>query len=264
MSTTQTKDAPKARTNKLVAFYQSPIGKKFTTGVTGLALTLFVIIHMIGNLGYFSSDPGAYNKYADFLLGLGPLLWLVELILLAFFVFHAVLGISIWLGKKRARPTNYAKYRSSGNPSLQSVSSRSMILTGTVLLVFTVIHLISFKWGPGIEEGYIADVDGIALETLRSEALGEQEVAVVAGQPVMRDLRRLVNEKFQSPWYAFGYTAVMILLALHLRHGVWSALQSIGAMNPRLTPVAYTLGGLLGVLIAVGFFVLPLYIYFTA
>ncbi len=72
-----------------------------------------------------------------------------------------------------------------------------------------------------------------------------------------------MTEKFTSPLYAFGYVAIVLLLALHLRHGIWSALQSLGAMNPRLTPLVYTLGALLGLLIAIGFLVLPLWIYFT-
>ena len=76
----------------------------------------------------------------------------------------------------------------------------------TSLLVFLVVHLWTFKFGTYYE-------------------------TTLDGEPV-RDLARLVTEKFQSPWYAFGYTAIMLLLALHLRHGVWSSLQSLGAMTP--------------------------------
>ena len=63
--------------------------------------------------------------------------------------------------------------------------------------------------------------------------------------------------------YAFGYVFIMLLLAHHLRHGVWSAFQSLGAVSPRLSPIMYTAGGLLGLLIAIGFLVLPLWIYFS-
>jgi succinate dehydrogenase / fumarate reductase cytochrome b subunit len=115
-----------------------------------------------------------------------------------------------------------------------------MIISGLVLLAFTIIHVASFKYGPGIGEGYIVNVDGTQ----------------------MRDVKRLLEERFANPYYAFAYTGVMLLLALHLRHGVWSALQSLGAMNPRLTPIVYGAGLVLGLLIAAGFFVLPLYIYF--
>lgn len=219
----------------------SPIGKKVLTGVTGLLWVLFVLLHMAGNLGYFAAGE-AYNRYSDMLVGTGPLLIVVEVLLLVAIVIHAVIGIHIYVGKRRARRRSYAEYRSVGRPSLQSPSSRTMILTGIVLLVFLVIHLNTFKFGPGIDEGYVVTVGG------------EQ----------IRDLKRLVTEKFQSPFYAFGYTGVMILLGFHLRHGVWSAFQSLGAMNKRLTPLVYGIGTLLAIGIALGFIVLPLYIYFAA
>ena len=227
----------KTRTPRLLAFYASPVGKKVWTAITGLSLTLFVLVHMIGNLSYFAINPDAYNLYANFLLSLGPVLYLVEAVLLIFFIFHVTLGVSIWLRTRQARKVGYERYASKGSPSLHGVSSRSMIITGIVLLVFVIVHLASFKFGTYYE-------------------------TTIAGEPV-RDLRRLLEEKFATPTYAFGYTAVMLLLALHLRHGIWSALQSLGAMKPRLTPVIYTVGTIIGLLIAIGFLVLPLYIYFT-
>ncbi len=230
------------RANKLLAALGSSIGKKVVTGITGLGLTLFVLVHMSGNLSYFSSDPNAYNSYAHFLTSLGALFYAVEIGLLAFFAFHVVTGVNIFVRKLRARDVDYRVYRSAGGPSRQTLSSRTMIVTGLILLVFLVFHLLSFKYGPGIEQGYVVTVEG------------EQ----------IRDLKRLLEDKFQHPLYAFGYPAVMLLLGFHLRHGVWSAFQSLGATNPRLTPVIYTLGGLLGALIALGFLVLPLWIYFSA
>lgn len=255
MATLESKGKP-----KLGAILLSPVGKKVLTGITGIALVLFVILHMIGNLGYFEGG-GAYNLYSDFLLSTGPLLIVIEVILLIAFLLHAYLGLTVYLGKRRARRQGYSKYESAGRPSLQTVSSRSMIFTGIVLFLFTIIHLISFKYGPGIEEGYIADATtGTTL--VQGESLGADAVEQVGEVTYIRDLRRLVTERFQSPWYTFGYLAVMILLGLHLRHGIWSAFQSLGTMNPRLTPLVYTIGVILAILIAVGFFVLPLYIFF--
>lgn len=216
--------------------WQSQVGKKVLTGITGIGLTLFVLIHMFGNLSYFTGND-AYNAYAHFLLGLGPLLYIAELGLLAFLVFHIVMGISIVRGKRKARKTAYKTFKSAGGPSKQSLSSRSMIITGVIILVFLVIHLNSFKFGTYYET------------TLEGESV--------------RDLARLLTEKFQSPIYTFGYVGVMLLLGFHLRHGVWSAFQSLGATNPRLTPVIYTVGALVGVVIAIGFLILPLWIFFT-
>ena len=213
-----------------------PIGKKIVTGLTGLGLTIFVLVHMTGNLSYFSG-PDAYNGYAYFLHSLGPLFYAIELGLLAFFVFHIVMGINIAINRRKARPKGYSAYRTKGGQSRQSLSSRSMIITGLILMVFLVVHLNSFKYGTE----YMTTVDGVE----------------------MRDLARLMTEKFQDPLYAFGYPAIMLLLAFHLRHGVWSALQSLGAVSPRTTPVVYAIGGLLALLIAFGFLVLPLWIFFT-
>ena len=229
------------RGKSLMAAFRSPVGKKVLTGLTGLGLTLFVLIHMLGNLSYLSSDENAYNNYTDTLASLGPLLYLIELGLAAFFVIHIVIGINIYLRKRKARAVGYSTYKSVGRrPSMQTSSSKTMILTGIILLVFLVIHLKSFKFGPGIEAGYVVEVEGRQI----------------------RDLKRLMTEKFQNPLYAFGYPLVVILLGFHLRHGVWSAFQSLGAMKPRLTSIIYTIGVILAVLIAIGFLFVPLYIYF--
>ncbi len=219
----------------------SPVGRKVLTGITGLVWVLFIIIHLIGNLGYFT--PGdAYNLYSDFLLSTGPVIYTLEALLVITLLLHAYLGIVIYIGKRRARERGYETYKTAGRPSLQSPSSRTMIFTGIVLLVFLVIHLMSFKFGPSIAEGY---------------------VSIVGGEEI-RDLKRLMTEKFQNPLYAFGYPAVMILLGFHLRHGIWSAFQSLGAMNARLTPIVYGIGTVLAILLAAGFLMIPLWIYFTA
>ncbi len=215
--------------------YQSPVGKKIATGVTGLGLTLFVLSHMTGNLKYLIG-PEAFNEYAHFLISLGPLLWIIEIGLLLFVVFHIMLGINIWRGKRKARSTSYAVAASAGAPSKNTVSSRSMIYTGIIVGVFLVIHIITFKYGTYYE----TTVNGV----------------------VMRDLARLMHEKFLNPMYAFGYPAVVLLLALHLRHGIWSAFQSLGATRPSLTPIIYMAGGLIGLVIGIGFLIVPLAIYF--
>lgn len=225
-----------------LAALSSPVGRKVLTGVTGIVWVLFALFHMLGNLGYFSPNPDAYNLYTNFLIGLGPLLYLAEGLLLLTILVHVYLGISIYLGKRRARKQGYVLFRSAGEPSRMSFSSMTMIFTGIVLLVFLVVHLISFKYGPGVSEGYVS----------------------MMGDEPIRDLKRLVTERFQSPFYTFGYLAFMVLLAFHLRHGVWSAFQSIGTMNARLTPFVYGLGTVLAILIALGFMLVPFWIYFMS
>lgn len=235
----------------LVTAFQNSVGRKILTGVTGIALTLFLVAHLSANLTLFSIDlqnmdpDNAFNRYALFLKDLGWLLYIVEFGLLAIFLIHAYLGVAIYLRKRKARPEAYEKYKTRGGPSKQGYSARTMIITGTVLFLFVGMHLKTFKFGPGWNE--------------------EPEYTTVImqdGKEVpMRDLSKLTVEVFQNEVYVVVYMAIMLLLAFHLRHGVWSALQSLGANNKKMTPVLYTAAGIIGVLIALGFFVLPIWIY---
>ncbi len=220
---------------KLVDFFYSTVGTKILTGITGLGLTLFISFHMLGNLVLLAS-PDAYNQLAHLIHSSGVLLLIVELILLGIVIIHAWLGIVIRLKSEKARPIKYQMLKSAGEPSKQSLSSRSMIITGLVLLVFLVFHLASFKFGTY----YMTSVDGVA----------------------MRDLARLVIETFRNPFYTFSYLAVMILLGLHLRHGFWSAWQSLGLLRAPWSSVVYTIAFFFALLIAIGFLVLPLAIFF--
>jgi succinate dehydrogenase / fumarate reductase cytochrome b subunit len=220
---------------KLINFYTSPIGKKIITGITGLSLTLFVLVHLVGNLTLFAGSK-AYNQLAHFIESWGILLYLIEFSLLAIAILHVVVGITIRLNILKARPVGYSQLKSAGTPSKQSLSSRTMSITGMILLGFLVLHLGTFKFGAY----YSTAIDGVE----------------------MRDLSSLAIEKFHNPVYAFGYSAVMILLGLHLRHGIWSAWQSIGMLNSKISPVVYAIALILAILIAIGFIALPLVIYF--
>lgn len=122
----------KSTRNEQDSFYRSPIGKKLLTGITGLGLVTFVLVHLSGNLTLFFSAP-AYNRLAHAIEQLGPLLYLIELILMAMVIVHASIGISIYLGKRQARKADYSVYESAGEPSRQTLASRSMIFSGILL-----------------------------------------------------------------------------------------------------------------------------------
>ena len=209
---------------------QSPIGKKLLTGITGLGLVTFVVVHLLGNLTLFFS-ASAYNQIAYVVEKLGPITYLIELTLLAIALIHIYIGSKIYIGKRQARPIDYAEYDSAGEPSRQSLSSRTMIFSGLLLGLFLVGHLATFKFGAYYE------IPGTAR----------------------RDLSRLVFETFHKPTYTAGYVVVMSLLGLHLRHGLWSALQSLGVATK---PGTYVASAVLGGAIALGFVGLPLSIYF--
>ncbi len=223
------------------------VGKKVFTGITGILLSLFVLVHLLGNLAYFDSDPNAINRYAHFLHSLGALFYLTEIILLVAIVLHIILGIVIYLRRKKLRPVDYAVSATRGGESKKNFSSKTMIWTGIILGIFIILHLQTFKWGPGVEEGYVATEAG--------------EEIIVDGEP-LKDVHQRITDVFKKEGYVIGYVFVMILLGFHLRHGVWSAFQSLGANNPRISPIIYTIGGIFAVLIAFGFLFLPIYIYF--
>jgi len=219
----------------------SSIGKKILTGLTGIALMSFIIVHLLGNLTLLAG-PDLFNAYAHALESKGALILVAELGLLTLFLAHAASATWVFLDNRGARTVENTIVQSKGGPSRQSISSRSMIFTGAVLLVFTIIHVVAFRFGPTVADGY---------------------VTTLHGQPV-RDLNRLVVETFKRlPVVAF-YTGVMILLGLHLRHGFWSAFQSLGALGPRLRPIAYTAGIVFGAVIAVGFLLLPIWLHLFA
>ena len=214
----------------------SSVGKKFVSGFTGLCLVLFLIAHLIGNLLLFVG-PDAFNSYAYFLehLGHGAAIYVAEAGLILFFVLHMITGTSVFLKKRRARSQPYFKEGNAGGASRKTLASRSMIVTGLVLLVFVVLHVKMFKFGPA-------------------------EMVMVDGKE-MKDLYTLVVYTFKVPLISLAYTAVMILLGLHLRHGIWSAFQSLGAANPKYMPVLQAGGLVLAVLLAVGFLMLPMCIW---
>jgi succinate dehydrogenase / fumarate reductase cytochrome b subunit len=183
--------------------------------------------------------PDAFNAYAHKLMSLGPALYVAEIILVAIFLTHIVTAIAVTLSNWKARPGRYEEFAYQGDPSRMTFSSRTMIWTGLVLFVFLIVHLITFKYGPGIAEGYVTELEG------------EQ----------VRDLYRLVVEWFENGLYVAYYVISMGLLGFHLRHGFWSAFQSLGGFHPRLTPIAYALGVAAGLILGIGFLGLPVWFY---
>lgn len=214
---------------------RSQVGRKVLTAATGLFLVIFIIFHLGGNLAIFG-EPEAMNRYSLLLHDFGPLLWIARIGLVITFAMHAWIGISIWWRKRQARPQNYEVYSSKGGPSRQSLSSRSMAFTGVVLLVFLLIHINTF-------------------------AMGDTGTVMIDGRET-HDIKSLVLETFQNPFYAFGYAFVMLLLGAHLGHGIWSAFTSLTIQRKDVSAVLYILGVVFAIVLAIGFLFIPLYVYF--
>jgi len=224
----------------LLKYFGSTVARKFLVGLSGLLLVAFVCVHLGGNLTMLFG-PGPFNTYTHHLESLGPLLWLAEVGLALIFIVHAVLAIRVQLEKRRARPDGYAVSASRGEPSRQTIASRSMIITGLVLAVYLPVHIWMFKFNAG-------HVSPTVVENGRE----------------VRDLYSIVLAAFKHPAIAWGYALVMTLFGFHLRHGFWSAFQSLGAMNPKWLPVSYGVGLLVALLLAGGFIVLPLWMCYVA
>ncbi len=219
------------RASKWSRFFSSSVGRKYVTGATGVALVLFVIVHLLGNLTLLAGQE-AFNSYAAFYKDLGLLLYVIEIGLFGFILLHALVGVLIYFRARSARPETYTTYRTVGGASRQTLSSRSMIVTGVVLFVFLVVHITMFRFGDA--EGHAMGLYGIVVDT------------------------------FSNPWWVIGYEAVMLLLFFHLRHGIWSALQSLTALRPKASPMIYAGAGVVAVLLGIGFLFLPLWIFFQS
>lgn len=219
----------------------SQVGRKALVAVSGLLLVGFIITHLLGNLSLYLPEGTAFNAYALKLKDFGPLFYVGEVVLLSLFAAHALLAIGVTMKNKQARPVRYqGGYRSKGGPSHWNLSSTKMIVTGGLLLFFLVAHVLQFRFGPGVAEGYVTEIDG----------------------RMTRDLYRLVVETFSQPLYTIFYVFAMFLMGLHVRHGFWSAFQSLGAAHPKYTKMIHGLGVCLALILAAGFLFIPVWIYF--
>src|SRR5712692_8023234 len=124
----------------------SSVGTKILIGATGLALFLYLVLHVAGNLLIFLG-PRVFNQYAHTLTS-NPLVPLIEIGLLLIFLTHVYKTLRMYLANRQARPVRYIKKAYAGPPSRKSLASSTMILSGLWLLVFVIVHVMAFKYGP--------------------------------------------------------------------------------------------------------------------
>jgi succinate dehydrogenase / fumarate reductase cytochrome b subunit len=216
---------------KVLQLLSTSTGSKILVALTGLAMVGFLAGHLAGNL-LVLFGPDTYNEYSHALIS-NPLLVPVEIGLIAILVMHMGTAISVFLGGKRARPEGYAKKKWAGGPSRKTLSSTTMIATGLIILGFLLLHLKTFKYGPWYtdpETGY-------------------------------RDLYTLMVEVFHNPFYVAFYVVCMVLVGMHLRHGISSAFQSLGLMPRTWTARILRAGATLAIVVGAGFALLPVCVY---
>jgi succinate dehydrogenase / fumarate reductase cytochrome b subunit len=217
-----------------MGYFTSAIGRKQIMAITGLAWSGFVLTHMLGNMLILVSAD-AYNKYSHALIS-NPLLPVAEIGLVVLLLGHIFEATFLTLKNKTAREKAYAM-PTQGDKAAR-FQSKWMAYHGTLILIFIILHLITFKYG----QHYMTTVGGVE----------------------MRDLHRLVLEVFRQPGYVAWYCFCLVAVGLHLSHGFYSSFSSLGWYHTKYSPWISRFGYLYAAGVAGGFLSQPIYVYFLA
>ena len=201
----------------------SSIGKKLMMAITGLSFCAFLAGHLAGNLTIYGGKD-AFNSYAQHLHSLGPLITLAELVLLAFAIVHVLTGLTLFYQNLRARPDRYTVNKWGGG---RTIGSATMPYTGLFLLAFIIFHLVNFHF-----------VD-------KSDTT----------------IYQIVSTAFENPIYVITYILAMLVVALHVSHGLWSAFQTLGANHLKYMSFFMAFSIIFSLIIGLGFGLLPIYLW---
>lgn len=216
--------------NWLVRGLRSSVGTKYLMAISGVALLLFVIAHMAGNLLVFAGQD-ALNEYAAGIKGLGPLLWVMRAGLLGIALLHVACAARLTLQNRAARPVAYEQLQ----PLRSTYASRTMVMSGVIILAFVAFHLLHFTLGATHPEHF-------ALQ----DAQGRH------------DVYSMVLLGFRQVPVAIAYVVAMVLLGLHLSHGIASLFQTVGWTAPKYRAFTTWTGRGIAALIVLGNCAMPL------
>ena len=198
----------------------SSIVRKFIMALSGLFLIVFLITHLVINSLTLASSKDLFNEAAHF-MATNPIIYAMQYVLALGFIIHIGMGIKLTIQNKRARSQEYVYNKMSKNTDL---SSRSMIVSGGLVIVFLALHLRDYFYQMkfvGLPEG-TTDYD-------------------------------LVVNLFTNPYYTAVYVIAFIVLGIHLNHGFKSAFQSMGANHKKYNPLIKTVSTAYSLVIALGF-----------
>ncbi len=231
--------------NILTNLYRSSLGKKYVMAITGLLLFAFVVVHMLGNLQVFIG-PKALNDYAEFLKSKPGLLWTARLGLFVIALLHIISAVLLVKENRAARPIGYEEKKPSG----ASFASRTIFISGLIVLVFIVYHLLHFTVG----------VINPALLQLKEPVHAAINSGAAATDPILErhDVYRMVIQGFSNIWVSAFYIVSMALLCLHLSHGLTSMFQSVGLRNKAWEPVIKRFAQISALIIFIGNSIIPL------
>ena len=206
--------------------------------LTGLFLTLFLVVHLVGNLQLLANDDGlSFNGYAYFMTH-NPVIKLTSYGLYFFILLHAIQGILIYLKNRSSRAVNYKKQSTAGN----TFASRNMAQLGLLILVFLGIHMGDFWFK--MKSGQLDMVTHPDFDFK------------------IANLYTAVEASFAEWWIVLIYVISMIGLAFHLNHGFQSAFQTLGLSHQKYTPLINFVGRAFSVIVPALFALIPLYYYF--
>ena len=220
-------------------YFTSTIFRKILAALSGLFLTLFLFGHLAGNLQLFISGVEGqtqFNKYALFMTT-NPAVKLLSILTYSSILLHVILTLYLAFKSRQARPIGYAV--SSGN-SNSSWSSNNMAILGTFLLLFIIVHMRSFWY---------------------EMHFGEMPYQYLEDGTKIKDLYLITTSAFNNPLYTLFYIISMIALALHLNHGVSSAVQTIGLKLPNYEKPLKYVAGFIALIIPATFASIPIYLY---
>jgi succinate dehydrogenase / fumarate reductase, cytochrome b subunit len=189
-----------------MSFYSTSVGKKVVMAITGFIVFGFVVVHLVGNLQMFSG-PEKINAYAAFLQGLGGVLWVFRAVIAVSVVWHVLAATQVTLQSWAARPDGYAvtRYRAT------TYAARTMRWGGPIIALFVLYHLLHLTTGHLHPDpaGFTAE-PGKEINVYNNVVYG-----------------------FQVWWVSAVYIVAILAVGLHLYHGVWSMMQTLGLNHPK-------------------------------
>jgi succinate dehydrogenase / fumarate reductase, cytochrome b subunit len=223
----------------------SSIGKKLLMGLSGLFLMMFLLIHLAVNSLLLVPDGGdTFNAAAHF-MATNPAIRIMEPLLGIGFLIHIAWGFMLTIQNRKARGNN--RYASGNKTTGVSWASKNMLILGVTILAFLVLHMAHF-W--------------VKMKITGDPLLDHTVVNIAGVDTDVENAYRLVNATFSYLWIMVVYVVAGIGLALHLSHGFWSSLQSIGFSNELWRKRLNTVGQYYAWIVGLGFSLIALLQYF--
>lgn len=208
---------------------RSLVGKKAIMAVTGVILFLFVVGHLAGNLKVFQG-PEHFNAYAEGLRTMGApffgrsqLLWAIRIVLLASLFLHIWAAIAVTRASWAARPIGYHGLI----PAETTYAARTMRWGGVIIFLYVIYHLLDLTFG--------------------------------AANPsfVPGDVYHNLVVSFQRWPVSAMYIVAVVVVGLHIDHGLWSAFQTLGLNRPPTFRWRRGVAGAIAALITVAYIAIP-------